>query len=266
MTSSSSSEAPPRRRLLRKFSGLIVLVAALTLVGGVYAAAAPNSNKAADSSSQSVAAQAGKQLFDQSCVTCHGNNAEGVTGRGPSLIGVGSAAVYFQVSTGRMPLTGQSAQAERKQPQYNDAQINQLGAYIESLGGGPQLPKGNLRTGDLGKGGELFRLNCAECHNFAGSGGALSSGKTAPSLSLATDKQIYAAMQTGPENMPTFADNEITPKQKREIINYIQSIKAEQDPGGFGLGRIGPVPEGLIAFIVGIALAVLATLWIGVKE
>jgi ubiquinol-cytochrome c reductase cytochrome c subunit len=201
-------------------------------------------------------------------VTCHGRNAQGVAGRGPSLIGVGSASVEFQVSSGRMPMARQEAQAPRKKPQFTDEQVRQLGQYIQELGGGPQVPQGNLREGaNISTGGELFRINCSQCHAFSAGGGALSSGKYAPSLYPATDRQIYAAMLSGPQNMPVFGDNQISPQEKADIIAYIQeNLKGTQDQGGFSLGRYGPSTEGLAAFLVGIVALVFTSLWIAGKS
>jgi ubiquinol-cytochrome c reductase cytochrome c subunit len=263
--------APSRAR--RRFGAAVRMVAALALAGGVYTAFAPGA-LAEDNRPLSAAAQEGKALFDNSCISCHGRNAEGVEGRGPTLIGVGSASVEFQVGTGRMPMTRQEAQAERKKPQFNQDQVKQLGQYIQEIGGGPQLPTGSL-TEDLkqnpealARGGELFRINCTSCHSFGGAGGALSSGKYAPSLHRATEQEIYAAMLTGPQNMPVFGDNEITPDQKREIITYVtKQLQEDKDPGGlFNLGRYGPVTEGLAIFLVGITLLVFAALWIAGKS
>jgi ubiquinol-cytochrome c reductase cytochrome c subunit len=249
------------------------MTAALALAGGIYTAFAPGAF-AEDNRPLSAAAAEGKALFDTSCISCHGLNAQGVQGRGPSLIGVGSAAVEFQVGTGRMPLPRQEAQAERKPPQFNKDQTKQIGQYIQELGGGPQLPGGpyteDIKTNPdvLAQGGELFRLNCTSCHGFGGAGGALSSGKYAPSLHQATEEQIYAAMLTGPQNMPVFGENQLTPDQKREIITYVTvQIQQDRDPGGlFNLGRYGPVTEGLAIFIVGITILVFATLWIAGKS
>ncbi|TDB71593.1 c-type cytochrome [Micromonospora sp. KC723] len=144
-------------------------------------------------------------MFEVGCITCHGRAAGGVEGRGPSLINVGGASVEFQVGTGRMPLARQEAQAMRKPPQYTDEQVRQLAAYIQSLGTGPVVPDNvNALTedADLARGGELFRINCSQCHAFGGGGGALTSGKYAPSLHPASDRIIYAAMLSGPQNMP----------------------------------------------------------------
>ena len=264
--------APSRVR--RRLGAAVRMIAALALAGGVYTAFAPGAF-AEDNVQLSATAQEGKQLFDNSCITCHGRDAQGVPGRGPSLIGVGSASVEFQVGTGRMPLTRQEAQAEEKKPAFTKTETTQIGQYIQELGGGPELPKDGVYTEDidqnpeaLARGGELFRVNCTSCHGFGGAGGALSSGKYAPSLHDVSPEHIYAAMLTGPQNMPVFGDNELTPEQKRQIITYITvQLQQDKDPGGlFNLGRYGPVTEGLVIFGVGITILVFTTLWIAGKS
>ncbi len=257
----------PRSKARRRFGSAVRMAAALALVGGLYAAFAPGV-QAEDTSTLSGAAQQGQVLFDSSCVTCHGQNAQGVPNKGPSLIGVGSAAVEFQVTTGRMPLTQQQNQADRKKPTFSDDQARDIGAYIEAIGGGPQLPDGNdfHSNGQISAGGELFRVNCSSCHAFGMGGGALSSGKYAPSLAEATDRQIYAAMLTGPENMPVFGDNQLSPQEKQDIIAYVRHQTSDQDPGGWGIGRLGPVPEALVIFLVGLVSLIFASLWIAGKS
>ncbi|GLY20698.1 cytochrome c [Micromonospora sp. NBRC 101691] len=259
------SVAPSRGR--RRLGAAVRLIAALMLAGGAYAVFAPGA-QAQDNPPLTGAAAEGKALFDVSCVSCHGRNAQGVEGRGPSLIGVGAASVEFQVSSGRMPMARQEAQAERKTPVFTDEQTRQLAQYIQELGGGPEVPEGDLRAdANLSTGGELFRINCSQCHAFGGGGGALSSGKYAPSLHPATDRQIYAAMLSGPQNMPVFGDNQITPEQKADIIAYIQeTLKDDRDPGGFNLGRYGPSTEGVAIFLVGVVALVFASLWIAGKS
>ncbi|TDC41478.1 cytochrome c [Micromonospora sp. KC213] len=256
-----------RSRGRRRLGAALRLIAALTLAGGAYTVFAPGVQAQENPPLTSAAAE-GKALFDVSCVTCHGRNAQGVEGRGPSLIGVGAASVDFQVSTGRMPMARQEAQAMRKPPVFTADQVDQLAQYIQELGGGPEVPEGDLRRGaDLATGGELFRINCSQCHAFGGGGGALSSGKFAPSLRPASDRQIYAAMLSGPQNMPVFGDNQITPEQKADIIAYIQeTLKHDQDQGGFNLGRYGPSTEGLAIFLVGLVALVFASLWIAGKS
>ncbi|MGB9377413.1 MAG: cytochrome c [Mycobacteriales bacterium] len=249
----------------RRVSGLLVIGIALTVVGGLYSLASPHRDAAQASTTPADVAE-GKRLYEKSCISCHGRNLQGVTSRGPSLIGAGGAAVDFQVGTGRMPAARQEAQIGRKKPVFDDKQTRQIAAYVQAVGGGPEIPTNVTADGDLAQGGRLFRGNCASCHNFAGKGGALSSGKYAPSLDRATPTQIYEAMLTGPQNMPVFGDNQISPQEKADIITFVTSLRTEPDPGGFGLGRLGPVPEGLVGWLVGIGALVMVTLWIGVRS
>lgn len=251
---------------LARFTPYVVVLLGLALVGGLYTAVlAPNSSAqdgAAPSTDQSMAVKAGRDLYLQGCSTCHGLNLQGGAG-GPTLIGVGEAAVVFQVESGRMPLAAGVVQAPRKKPQYSVAEVDQLAAYIQANGGGPTLPSGSLTDGDLQLGGELFRTNCASCHNFAGSGGALTYGKYAPRLEPSSARVIYSAMQSGPESMPRFADGQLTVEEKKAITYYVRYITRAVQPGGSDLGKFGPVPEGIVAWLVGIGVLVIATLWIG---
>jgi ubiquinol-cytochrome c reductase cytochrome c subunit len=256
------AETPRGRSRRRRLANIGILIAALGTIGTLYAGFAPSRSAAANSN---PAIQKGRALFLQGCASCHGLDAEGGT-TAPSLIGVGAAAVDFQVGTGRMPLQQHGAQAPQKRNRYTDAQTELLATYVASLAPGPAIPTNlNYQSADVAFGGALFRTNCAQCHNFAGSGGALTYGKYAPSLSDATPKQIYEAMITGPESMPVFGDQQITPAQKLAIISYIRTIKTEPNPGGAGLGRIGPVSETVVAWLVGIGGLVLVTMWIGSK-
>jgi ubiquinol-cytochrome c reductase cytochrome c subunit len=237
---------------------------ALGTVGTLYAALAPTGEAA---TSADPAVQRGQALYAHGCSSCHGLSGAGGQ-RAPSLIGVGAASVDFQVGTGRMPLREHGSQAPRKRPSYDEQQILDLAAYIASLGPGPAIPSfssADWQKADTAYGGALFRTNCAQCHNFAGSGGELTYGKYAPSLSDATPTQIYEAMITGPENMPVFGDKQLTPDQKLAIINYIRTIKTEADPGGVGLGRVGPVTETIVGWLIGIGVLVVVTIWIGAR-
>jgi ubiquinol-cytochrome c reductase cytochrome c subunit len=260
----SRARARRRSKQRRRLGNVAGLLAGLVLTGVMYSVFAP-AQAADDGSSESAAEAAGRELYERSCISCHGANLEGVEGRGPSLIGVGEAAVFFQVHTGRMPLARQEADAQDKPAVFSDEEIDQLMAYVQANGGGPTLPSGDLRDGDLAEGGELFRLNCASCHNFVGQGGALSSGKAAPSLEESDDKTIYAAMLSGPENMPVFGDNQLTDEEKRAIINYVQTVDNQADPGGAGVGRMGPVAEGLVIWVVGIGALMFGIFWMGSK-
>jgi ubiquinol-cytochrome c reductase cytochrome c subunit len=264
----SATKRPRRRRsgLRRRVSATVIMLGALASMGGAYAAFATTSGAADTTSDKDIIA--GRQIYQVSCITCHGQNLEGIQGQGPSLIGVGSAAVYFQVSTGRMPASGQGAYEQRKPAKFDEKQTEQLAQFVESLGGGPKVPTGDLRSDSdaIANGGSIFRINCASCHGTTFKGAPLSAGKIAPSLNEATDKQIYAALLSGPESMPVFSDNEITPAEKRAIIGYIQTLKASKDPGGNGIDRIGPVSEAIVIWVGGVGAVVIAILWIGVKE
>jgi ubiquinol-cytochrome c reductase cytochrome c subunit len=263
-----TSSHPVRRTLASRMAGLLTLAIALTLVGGLYAAFAPSGRAdAGPYSPQQIAA--GRDLFLRSCSSCHGLNAQG--GRqAPSLIGVGPAAVDFQVGTGRMPLASLYAQADRKPVRFSQAQIDELAAYIYSVGGntGPLVPTvsaQDLASADLAHGGQLFRYNCAQCHGASGGGGALSGGASAPDLAVPNAKQISEAMLTGPEQMPKFT--QLSSQERLDITKYVQDITRKGvNAGGHPIGKIGPVPEGLVAWTLGIGVCVVFTLWIGARR
>jgi ubiquinol-cytochrome c reductase cytochrome c subunit len=262
-----------RRRLRRRLSAAVLLLIGLAVAGGLAATLTPTPQVAVADESESALLRTGKQLFDTSCVTCHGANLQGVPDRGPSLIGVGEAAVYFQVSTGRMPAMRGEAQAPRKDPIFDESQTDALGAYVQANGGGPTVPRDDngqvahdsLLGSDVARGGDLFRLNCSSCHNFTGKGGALSSGKYAPDLAPAEPAQIYTAMLTGPQNMPKFSDRQLSSEEKRDIVAYVRMATQAPDPGGYGLGGFGPSSEGMAMWIIGIVAVVAAALWIGAR-
>ncbi|WP_432875603.1 cytochrome bc1 complex diheme cytochrome c subunit [Kribbella sp. CA-245084] len=266
------SAGPVRRR---KFAKTLVIGAALVTVGLAYTVLVPRSATGADGP-QSDQIDAGRRLFAVGCSSCHGMHAEGGTngaGRiaGPSLIGVGAAAVDFQVSTGRMPAAQTKAQIPQKPPVYTEEEIAQLAAYVASLAPGPAIPSSDeydvskVTQEEIVRGGELFRTNCTACHNFAGRGGALPNGRYAPSLMGTTPRNMYQAMLTGPQQMPVFSDSVMLPDDKRAIIAYIVALQQADDPGGFGLGRLGPVSEGLWGWLIGIGLLVVVAVWIGAK-
>ena len=243
-----------------------VLLVGLASTGVAYATVTGSHTPVTVVASETQIEQ-GKQLFLQGCSSCHGLAAQGSTD-GPSLIGVGAAAVDFQVSTGRMPLAAPGIQAMRKPPVYTEEQTAALAAYVASLGAGPAIPTAedvNTDKADLALGGELFRTNCAQCHSVSGKGGALSQGRYAPSLMKADARTIYEAMITGPQAMPVFNDKTLTKSEKQDIIRYIKELQKEESPGGYSLGRLGPVTEGLFLFIVGLGALFAVAVWIGAK-
>lgn len=243
-----------------------VLAVALGTTGAAYAAVnSQTAPKAAVHTETQV--EQGKQLFLEGCSSCHGLAAQGGSD-GPALLGVGAAAVDFQVGTGRMPLAAPGVQAMPKMPSYNAEETAALAAYIATLGHGPGIPTAEMldtSNVDLALGGELFRTNCAQCHGAAGVGGALSEGRKAPSLMNAEAKQIYEAMVSGPQSMPVFADSTLSIEDKKHIIAYVAELQKNESPGGFSLGRLGPVTEGLFIFLAGLGVLIVAAVWIGAK-
>ncbi|MEU4492551.1 c-type cytochrome [Streptomyces sp. NBC_00210] len=253
-----------RRR--HPLAAVVVLLLALAATGGLYAAFAPVDKAQADETAQSLAIQEGKKLYTVGCASCHGTGGQG-TSDGPSLVGVGSAAVDFQVGTGRMPAQQPGAQVPKKKVIYTQREIDQLAAYIASFGAGPIAPTEKQYSpegADIAKGGDLFRTNCAQCHNFTGEGGALTDGKYAPNLEGVEPKHVYEAMQTGPQNMPSFPDTTMPEQQKRDIIAYLQNVNGDESesPGGLKLGGLGPVPEGLFGWIFGLGALIAVAVWV----
>jgi quinol---cytochrome-c reductase cytochrome c subunit len=251
----------------------LLLVLALFVVGALYAGFAPAKQVSADTANSQQVAE-GKALFAVGCSSCHGLNGEGQQSgeiQGPSLAGVGAAAVEFQVGTGRMPLARPEEQAPVKPNRYTPEEVAALEAYVATLGPGPDVPDpseydpSGVSEEDIARGGELFRTNCSACHNFEGAGGALPDGKYAPSLFGVSNLHIYEAMLTGPQQMPVFSDGVVRPEDKRAIIAYLNTLHDRPSDGGFSLGGLGPVSEGLWSFIVGLGSLMAIAVWIAAK-
>jgi ubiquinol-cytochrome c reductase cytochrome c subunit len=208
----------------------------------------------------------GRELYETGCISCHGPDGVGIDGRGPSLQGVGAASASFYLSTGRMPATSPSQQAVRKPPVYSPDEIAALVAYVASLGPGPAIPQIDPATGDLAEGQQLYTANCAACHNSAGSGGALGQAIYAPALFDATPQQVAEAVRVGPGAMPAFGPQQISDQQLASIVRYVEYLKDPDDRGGASLGRLGPVPEGLVAWVAGIGGVLLFARWLGARR
>ncbi len=257
-------------------AGLVVLLLGLLLTGGLYTAFSPAQAGQAKADEELI--KQGRELFLVGCASCHGQNGEGIATvregyqKGPSLVGVGAAAVDFQVGTGRMPMAAPGAQAPRKQPVYNADETAAMAAYVASLAPGPAIPS----TGDysidglseeerqeaISRGGQIFLTNCTACHNFNGSGGAMPRGGYAPTLHGVDGRYIYEALLTGPQAMPVFSNGNLSPEEKRDVIAYLASIQETPEYGGFALGGLGPVSEGMFAWVLGIGGLVGFAVWI----
>ncbi|KAA1418017.1 c-type cytochrome [Nocardioides humilatus] len=244
------------------------------MTGGLYAAFAPA--QADSTQSQEDLVKEGRELFLVGCAFCHGQNGEGVLTQdgsqyGPALTDVGAAAVDFQVGTGRMPMAQPGVQVPRKEVVYTDDEIDALAAYVASLGTGPSVPDAELYDPDtlseeeyddyVTRGGQIFLANCTACHNFEGSGGAMPRGGFAPNIRGVDPKHIYEAMLTGPQSMDTFSDGNIPPDDKKAVIAYLDTLNEQPNYGGFTLGSLGPVSEGMIAWLIGIGGLVGFAIW-----
>ena len=212
----------------------------------------------------------GRELYLTGCASCHGENGEGVDGpdgdlRGPSLVEAGEAGAYYYVSTGRMPLANPEEQPVRKPPAYSPDEIDALVAYVASLGDGPELPDVDVEDADLANGGVIYRANCQACHSASGGGGALSYGRAAPRLSDATPTQVGAAVRIGPGQMPVFGPDIISDGELDDLAAYVEYLEDPEDPGGIPIGRTGPIPEGFVAWLIGMTALLALVAWIGTR-
>jgi ubiquinol-cytochrome c reductase cytochrome c subunit len=213
---------------------------------------------------------------------CHGADASG-TNRGPSLQAVGKAAIDFWISTGRMPLVdigrnprsqynqpppGQllgdpDATPSRHKPMYDPATIQALVTYVSSIApGGLPIPAVQTQGADVARGGQVYRLQCAACHSWSATGGALYQ-REAPSLHSATPTQVAEAVRTGPGQMPAFGTSAIAQDQLDDVVAYVEYLDHPDDRGGWDLWHLGPVAEGGLALIVGLGAFLCMVRWIG---
>jgi ubiquinol-cytochrome c reductase cytochrome c subunit len=209
----------------------------------------------------------GEALFEANCASCHGTNAYG-TSRAPNLVGVGAATVDFWVSTGRMPLAESSIQPVQKPPRFDTKQTLEIAAFVASLAptsvSAPAIPMVNTSKATLSEGESLFVLNCAACHTVTGSGDALADGYFAPSLHKATKTQVAEAIRTGPGNMPRFGPGTLSDQQVTDIVAFVtEALQHPTNPGGLGLGGVGPVAEGFVGLLVGVGGLMLVAWWLG---
>ncbi len=264
------------RKILVPFAALVLAAAIATIAMGhthsTTAASTPSMSpeamQLASLASQTTKGQLaeGYQLFAAHCSFCHGTRADGTTGIAPNLQGLGAGTVDLWLSTGWMPLKTPSAQPENKVPSFSPSQIRAIAMWVASLrpGGVPLAPKLDLKSASLSTGFSLFTLNCAPCHTITGAGDALADGYHAPPLHGISAAQVWEAVRSGPQNMPIFGDRNITPSQLEDIVRYVtQKIEHPQNPGGLGLGGVGPVAEGFLGLFAGVGACLAAAYWVG---
>jgi ubiquinol-cytochrome c reductase cytochrome c subunit len=205
-------------------------------------------------------------VYREDCAVCHGGDGNG-SERGPTLVGSGRASVDYYLSTGRMPLDQPDDVPRRHPPKYSRATIRALVDYVWELTGrtGPDIPHLDLQRADIARGGELYRLNCAACHSWAGTGGALSK-REAPSIAPSTPTEIAEAVRTGPGWMPAFGTAAISDSQLSDVVAYARYAAHPDNHGGLPLGHVGPLAEGAVSVFVGLGLLLLFTRWIGTRD
>jgi ubiquinol-cytochrome c reductase cytochrome c subunit len=227
--------------------------------------------------------QAGSQLFQAHCESCHGFQGRGGVPGAPALVSVGAAAADFYLTTGRMPLNEPGNQPLRHRPYFDPMQIRQLVAYVNALPvitgnePGPTIPTvapacptatpdpNNPGCVTLSQGQQGFAINCAQCHQAAGSGGMLSKGNVVPGLHNADLTQVAEAIRVGPRPMPVFGPDQMSDQEMSAIAHYVQYLHHPSNPGGLGISHFGPVAEGFVGVIVGFGVLWFAVRMIGTR-
>jgi ubiquinol-cytochrome c reductase cytochrome c subunit len=241
-------------------AALLALAVACAAVA-LATAAGSSAQAPAEAPGAGPAAAQGRALFADGCSSCHGTDLRGVAGRGPSLRGVGAGPVDFYLSTGRMPLAEPRDEPMRTQPAYDRAQIAAIVAYVASFGG-PPAPNSNPARGRISDGFRAFLEHCAGCHQSVAQGGVVT-GALAPSLQKATPRQIAEAVRMGPYLMPRFDARQVPQATLDSIARYVTSTRHPRDRGGWGIGHIGPIPEGMVAWLLGLLSLVIVIRLIG---
>jgi ubiquinol-cytochrome c reductase cytochrome c subunit len=216
--------------------------------------------------------QLGSQLFAGNCASCHGIDGAGISsprpgagdiqGMGPSLRGVGASAADFYLRLGFMPLSSIHDQPGNDRVLFSDTEIRSLVAYVAALGRGPAIPSPRPTAGNLADGMHLYTLHCAGCHQIVGEGGFVTGARVPPLQGLRAT-QIAEAVRIGPYEMPSFSTKQISETQLNSIVKYVLSTNHNDNRGGWRIGNIGPIPEGLVTWWIAIPLLILACLAVG---
>ena len=212
-----------------------------------------------------TAAPDGRQIWLRDCAVCHRADGSGST-KAPDVRHVGTASFDFMISTGRMPLASSNAKLTGHDVTYSRAEVAALVHYAATLTTGPSVPTVRVDKADLAKGSALYAENCSSCHQAAGGGGALAFGEVAPTLRHASAVQVVEAIRTGPGTMPVFGQQSLSDVQATQIAAYVQQLRHPDDRGGAGLGHLGPVPEGLVAWFVGLGVLLIVARLLGTRN
>jgi ubiquinol-cytochrome c reductase cytochrome c subunit len=252
---------------------IMALVTAIVLAGAAVAYAQPESGIVRPTTEPPIPSiELGSELYAGNCASCHGIDGSGISsprpgaggilGAGPSLHGVGALAADFYLRTGLMPLSSIHDEPENDQVLFTPKEVRSLVEYVASLGKGPAIPQPNPATGSLSQGLSLFTRNCAGCHQVVARGGFVT-GARVPPLQGINPTQIAEAVRVGPYLMPRFTQRQISDAQLNSIIRYILWTRRPDNHGGWGIGNIGPIPEGLVAWWIGGPLLLIACLAVG---
>ncbi len=236
----------------------LVLVLSIVLWLGSPGARGQSSPQSKSSGYDPALVSRGEQLFIANCASCHGASGGG-TSAGPPLIDVGAAAADFMLRTGRMPAANSKDQALRRDPAYSEGKIRALTAFVASLDDGPGIPTVDLAGSDLGRGEELFLQNCAPCHGSTGVGGTVGN-VLAPGLKASEPVDVAEAVIIGPGQMPAFAFDQ---SQRDDLAAFVKHLQGSTGPGGADIGAVGPVPEGFVAWGIGLGVVIFVLFLIG---
>jgi ubiquinol-cytochrome c reductase cytochrome c subunit len=260
-------------------TGLFLLLGAVALQSCVYVEG--QTERYQPPRSAEPVAATGRELYLRDCAWCHGDEGEG-TSQAPDLVSGtnGPAFTHFMLTTGRMPIDFSTEVIERREPEYEPEEVDAIVDFVQTFGAdGPAIPEPEIELADTGLGAELYQENCAACHSTTAIGGALTQGRVgavtgavarkselvAPGLEPSTPVEIAEAMRVGPGTMPVFGEVAFTDDQVDAIVRYVVYLQNPDDRGGLAIGRIGPVAEGAVGWIVGLGAMVVLVRWIGTK-
>ena len=250
---------------------LLAVTGALGAGGAVgVARAQPQSGIVRPTTEAATASRAlGAQLYAGNCASCHGIAGSGITsprpgagdilGLGPPLRNLGAQAPDFYLRTGYMPLGNPHEQPEDHRVLFSDKEVRSLVSYVASLGAGAAIPQPHPASGSVSTGLQQFMSHCAGCHQALAEGGFVP-GARVPPLHTVPATQIAEAVRVGPYLMPRFSTRQISDAQLNSIIAYVRSTASPDNRGGWGIGNLGPIPEGLVTWWIAAPLLIVGCL------